>query len=177
MKIQYTGMDWKKRMTEEVSVYEEAERYINSIPRFTGKNSMEDTVRFLEHLGSPAQHCRIIHVAGTNGKGSVCAYLRGILMESGYSVGMFTSPHLETMRERICIGEEKISEKKFVEIFEKVKEESVHAGETGLGHPSFFEFIFLMAMVYFKEKNPDYIILETGLGGRLDATNCIKPSM
>ncbi len=159
-----------------MTAFKEAENYILQIPKFAGKNTIEDTKRMLELLAG-SMESRIIHVAGTNGKGSVCAYLRGILMESGYSVGMFTSPHLETMRERICIGEEKISEKKFVEIFEKVKEESVHAWETGLGHPSFFEFIFLMAMVYFKEKNPDYIILETGLGGRLDATNCIKPSM
>ncbi len=156
--------------------YKEAEKYILEIPKFAGKNTIEDTGRLLALLAG-SMESRIIHVAGTNGKGSVCAYLRGILMESGYTVGLFTSPHLETMRERICLGEEKISKEKFTEIFEKVKDKAVHAKETGLSHPSFFEFLFLMAMIYFKEKNSDYIILETGLGGRLDATNCIKPDI
>ncbi len=156
--------------------YKEAEKYILEIPKFAGKNTIEDTGRLLTLLAG-SMESRIIHVAGTNGKGSVCAYLRGILMESGYTVGLFTSPHLETMRERICLGEEKISKEKFTEIFEKVKDKAVHAKKMGLSHPSFFEFLFLMAMIYFKEKNPDYIILETGLGGRLDATNCIKPDI
>lgn len=159
-----------------MTTYQEAEKYILEIPKFAGKNSMKDTGKMLSLLAG-SMESRIIHVAGTNGKGSVCAYLRAILMKSGYSVGIFTSPHLETMRERICIGEEKISEKKFVEIFEKVKEKSIHGQEVKLGHPSFFEFLFLMAMVYFKEKKPDYIILETGLGGRLDATNCVSPDV
>ena len=164
-------------MEETFETYGAAVDYINATPKFTTKNSMEDTARFWKRLGYPAKNGNILHIAGTNGKGSVCAYLRGILMESGYTVGLFTSPHLETMRERICLGEEKISKEKFTEIFEKVKDKAVHAKEMGLFHPSFFEFLFLMAMVYFKEKNPDYIILETGLGGRLDATNCIKPDI
>lgn len=159
-----------------MTTYQEAENYILEIPKFAGKNTIEDTGKMLALLAGSMEG-RIIHVAGTNGKGSVCAYLRAILMKSGYSVGMFTSPHLETMRERICVNEEMISEKKFTEIFEKVKDISVHAGKMRLAHPSYFEFLFLMAMVYFKEKRPDYVILETGLGGRLDATNCVSPDV
>lgn len=156
--------------------YKEAEDYILEIPKFAGKNTVEDTGKLLALL-TGSMDSKIIHVAGTNGKGSVCAYLRAILMEGGYSVGMFISPHLETMRERICMGEEMISQKDFTEIFEMVKEKSVHAADLGLHHPSYFEFLFLMAMVYFKKKKPDYIILETGLGGRLDATNCVDPKV
>ncbi len=162
----------KKRKT--MSTYIEAEEYIADIPRFAGKNTIEDTGRMLKLLTGSIDS-RMIHVAGTNGKGSVCAYLRSILMKAGYRVGMFISPHLETTRERISIGYEMISEEEFTDIFEIVKERAVHAGEEDLHHPSYFEFLFLMAMLYFKKKNPDFIILETGLGGRLDATNCIKP--
>lgn len=177
MKIQYTGMDWKKRMTEEVSVYEEAERYINSIPRFTGKNSMEDTVRFLEHLGSPAQHCRIIHVAGTNGKGSVCAYLCSVFREAGISAGMFISPHLVLMRERLVADGVIATEEEFLQAFTAVQEKlSALPSELVQEsyHPSFFEFLFFMAMVFFEKKGVEYVVLETGLGGRLDATNSVQ---
>ncbi len=177
MKIQYTGMDWKKRMTEEVSVYEEAERYINSIPRFTGKNSMEDTVRFLEHLGSPAQHCRIIHVAGTNGKGSVCAYLCSVFREAGISAGMFISPHLVSMRERLVADGVIATEEEFLQAFTAVQEKlSALPSELVQEsyHPSFFEFLFFMAMVFFEKKGVEYVVLETGLGGRLDATNSVQ---
>ena len=164
-------------MTEKVSVYEEAERYINSIPRFTGKNSMEDTVRFLEHLGSPAQHCRIIHVAGTNGKGSVCAYLCSVLKEAGIAAGMFISPHLVTMRERLVADGVMASREEFLEAFCIVYQKLSVLPPKLAGrdyHPSFFEFLFFMAMVFFEKKGVEYVILETGLGGRLDATNAVK---
>ena len=154
--------------------YEEVTYYIEDIPRFAGKNTVEDTAKLLSLLVGEQLQSKIIHVAGTNGKGSVCAYLRSILMESGRSVGMFISPHLECIRERISVDKELISEEDFVEVFEQVKVAVEGAAELGLGHPSFFEYLFLMAMLYFKEKQPDYIILETGLGGRLDATNSIK---
>lgn len=152
-----------------MKTYAEAEKYILDIPRFAGKHTLEDTGRLLEEISDGRIKSRIVHVAGTNGKGSVCAYLRSILMESGYSVGMFISPHLETMRERISINGVMISEKEFLNSFVKIKK--IADGEN---HPSFFEFLFLMAMDYFAKKQPQYIILETGLGGRLDATNCIE---
>ena len=88
-------------MAEKIGSYEEAVDYINGIPKFTGKSSMEDTVSFLSYLGDPAQNCKMIHVAGTNGKGSVCAYLCSVLKEAGIAAGMFISPHLVTMRERL----------------------------------------------------------------------------
>jgi len=157
--------------------YSSIEQYILDIPKFAGKHTLEDTKRLLERITGNRFSGKIIHIAGTNGKGSVCAYLRSILMKSGCSVGVFTSPHLETMRERICFGEEMISEEAFTDAFHKVLQsweeltEEACEEEKRHMHPSFFELLFLMAMVYFEEKAPDYIILETGLGGRLDATN------
>lgn len=155
--------------------YEQAQQYILDIPRFAGKHTQADTRRMLAALDAKNPNTKIIHVAGTNGKGSVCAYLQSILMEAGFRVGMFISPHLETMRERIRIDGELIPEEDFVRSFERVREEG---RKEEANHPSFFEFLFLMAMCYFAEQQPDYLILETGLGGRLDATNCVeRPSL
>lgn len=155
--------------------YEEACEYILDIPKFAGKHTLADTKEMLGRLTGSRIESKIIHVAGTNGKGSVCAYLQSILRTAGFHVGMFISPHLETMRERILYDGEMIPQESFVKAFELVREESDR--QKGK-HPSFFEFLFLMGMCYFKEKEPDYIILETGLGGRLDATNCIaKPKL
>lgn len=151
--------------------YKEAEAYILDIPKFAGKSTPADTKKLLKKLTGGKINSKIIHIAGTNGKGSVCAYLRSVLLKGGLHVGMFTSPHLETMRERISVDKEMISEEAFVTCFEKVRETAASPGQE---HPSFFEFLFLMAMVYFMEKAPEYIILETGLGGRLDATNSIE---
>ena len=128
--------------------YKEAEEYIAEIPKFAGKNTLQDTEKMLKLLTGDLKS-KIVHVAGTNGKGSVCAYLRSILLEGGCSVGMFISPHLETIRERICFGTELISEVAFVDVFEKVKEASISGKKMGLNHPSYFEFLFLMAMCYF----------------------------
>lgn len=166
-----------------MNTYTEIEKYILDIPKFAGKHTMEDTKGLLGKIAGELSESKIIHVAGTNGKGSVCAYLRSVLTAAGCRVGMFTSPHLENMRERIMLGEEMISEEEFVSAFERVKN-AVHEDDTANAqgiqkeaesgrHPSFFEFLFLMAMAYFREKKPEYIILETGLGGRLDATNAI----
>lgn len=156
-----------------MTTYQEAVNYILDIPKFAGKHTLEETGKLLAEVTKGGMASKVIHIAGTNGKGSVCAYLRAILEQSGCTVGMFTSPHLVSMRERIIIGNEMISREDFVRIFEKVRG-VCQRPEFIESHPSFFEFVFLMAMVYFREKQPDYIILETGLGGRLDATNSIK---
>jgi len=164
------------RMRKRYMIYQEAEQYLLQIPKFKKKSILEDTIRFYEKLGSPAENCKVIHVAGTNGKGSVCCYLASILSAAGYRVGSFTSPHLVSMRERIRIGEDLISEKDFVDCFMqvmdcyKVQIQNVTEDEAQI-HPSFFEYLYFMAMIYFEKKQPDFIILETGLGGRKDATN------
>ena len=145
------------------------EDYILAIPRFQAeKHSLAELRYFLSRLGDPHRGKKIIHVAGTNGKGSVCAYLNSILIASGIGVGLFTSPHLVSMRERIMINGRMIAEAEFILAFNEVKQKI--AGF----HPTFFEFLFLMAMVVFGKEDVEYLILETGLGGRLDATNILE---
>lgn len=150
--------------------------YILDIPKFTKKNQMQVTDSFYDFLGRPGENCKIIHVAGTNGKGSVCAYMEGILMECGYQVGLFTSPHLVCIRERMRVNHIDISESEFVFVFQKCMDhlELFRKEKNASYHPTFFELLFFMAMLWFEEKQPDYIILETGLGGRLDTTNIVK---
>ena len=157
-------------MKEMFDTYGAAEEYINATPKFTKKNSREDTARFWEYLGYPGRSGRIVHVAGTNGKGSVCAYLCSVLQKAGISCGMFTSPHLITMRERFVIDGEKVSEEAFLYAFRKVLE-GVKSFSPETYHPTFFEFLFFMAMILFEKYHVEYEVLETGLGGRLDATN------
>ena len=162
-------------ITEAVESYAAAERYLLEIPRFTKKNSMENTRGFLRHLGY-AGNQKIIHVAGTNGKGSVCAYLRSILQEAGFTTGMFISPHLVNMRERFVINGEMISEEDFLWacrlVFKKLRD-LPDALKKEAYHPTFFEYLFFMAMLLFQREKVEYIVLETGLGGRLDATNSV----
>lgn len=158
-------------MKRQITSYEEAVEYLMDIPRFNGKNTLEDTKAFLEKLGHPDEKLKIIHVAGTNGKGSVCAYLRYILEAAGYTTAVFTSPHLTDIRERFRIKGELVDREAFLGAFLKI----YHMLDPENGyHPSFFEYLFFMAMLLFKDARPDYCILETGLGGRLDATNAVS---
>ena len=156
--------------------YEEAVEYVLQIPKFTKKNTPEDTRRFYEYLGRPGESSGLIHVAGTNGKGSVCSYINAVLEEAGYCPGLFVSPHLVDVRERFRLKGQMISKEDFTEIFMKVLENVENFCKKsggGVYHPTFFEMLFFMGMLWFQEKGADYIILETGMGGRLDATNVI----
>lgn len=148
--------------------------YIDAIPKFRVQNDLNSTITFYNDIGMPAAGIPVIHVAGTNGKGSVCAFLQKILESAGYRVGLFTSPHLVDVRERIRINEAYIPEKDFIEMLNAVqKEVAVCAKEN---FPCQFEVLYFIAMLYFEKEKPDYIILETGMGGRLDATNaCLSP--
>ena len=157
----------------ETFTYEEAAAYIEEIPKFTKKHTLEHTKTFLKRLGNPAADRKIVHVAGTNGKGSVCAYLQAILMAEGKRTGFFTSPHLVSVNERIRVDNIQIDNETFLKVFRKVLKIVRQMVEDGLEHPSYFEFLFGMGMTAFAETDVEYIILETGLGGRLDATNAI----
>lgn len=159
-----------------VTTYEEAVEYLFAIPRFTGKNSIEDTKAFLHKLGDPDKELSIIHVAGTNGKGSVCAYMRSVLETAGKRVCMFTSPHLVEVTERFYICGKDVEKEGFLGAFLQIYEMlDWKALEEDYGyHPSFFEYLFFMAMLLFREAGCDVCILETGLGGRLDATNSVS---
>lgn len=154
--------------------YQEAVAYIEEIPKFTEKHSLAYIRDFLKRMGNPGMDRKIIHVAGTNGKGSVCAYMQAVLLEMGRQTGFFTSPHLISINERIVVDREQIDDAEFLAVFEQVKETVDGMAADGVSHPSYFEFLFGMAMLAFAQADVEYIILETGLGGRLDATNAVE---
>lgn len=153
--------------------YKEAVAYLEEVPRFTEKHSLEYIRECLYYLGNPQEAFQVIHVAGTNGKGSVCAYLASVFKEGGYRCGLFTSPHLIQINERFQIDGEMVGNELFLEAFEKVKEMIGQRTAEGKPHPNFFETIFLMGMWIFRQAGVPYVILETGLGGKIDATNVI----
>ncbi len=154
--------------------YTEAVDYIETIPKFTVKHPPEHTRELLSRLGNPQEGIKIIHVAGTNGKGSVCAYLNAILLAGGKKTGLFTSPHLVRINERFQINGEDVSDEQFLNAFLKVEKAAKEYEAEGEGHPSYFETLFLMGMLIFKEAGVEYLVMETGLGGRLDATNVVE---
>jgi len=128
--------------------------------------------KILQGLGDPQDTFNSIHVAGTNGKGSIASALATILHVSGYKVGLYTSPHLVRFNERMCINNRHVSDENVVESYEAVK--SVHYGSR---EPTFFEFATAMALYEFGRQKVDWAVIETGMGGRLDATNIIKPAL
>ena len=162
----------------EVNTYESAVSYCLAVPRFTKKNNPESTKEFFEFLGRPAEDRKIIHIAGTNGKGSVSAFLQSICIEAGKKVGMFTSPHLCDIRERIRINGEMVTQEAFLEAFIQVRNGLVRYWDAFPDkreyHPTYFELLFFIGMVCFAKENTEFLLLETGLGGRLDATNIIE---
>ena len=154
--------------------FEEACAYIDETPKFTKKHSLDHTRECLRRLGNPERAFSVIHVAGTNGKGSVCAFLASVLGTAGYRTGLFTSPHLIDIRERFVVDGEMISEEEFLAAFDEVRDLSLDMEKAGEGHPTYFEMLFLMGMLIFKEKGTEIVVLETGLGGRLDATTAVS---
>jgi len=145
----------------------------------TVKWDLERIRKLLAELGNPQERCRYLHVAGTNGKGSTCAMLASALRVAGFRTGLYTSPHLTDPRERIQIDGEALSQAAWVEGFE-----AVHAAAEGLlardgidAHPSFFETVTAMAFCAFAQAQVELVVLEVGLGGRLDATNVILPEV
>ena len=158
--------------------YYEAEKFIAEVPRFTTKNPLEETKGFYGFLQTEIdekQLGKIVHVAGTNGKGSVCAFLNQVFLESGYHVGMFTSPHLITTRERFVIDGEMVSEDAFVEAFNWLSDKIIAYRAFRRDYtPTYFERLFFMGMYLFAKAGVEVTVLETGLGGRLDTTNVIN---
>ena len=156
--------------------YKETTEYLfNSTPVFEHvgasayKEGLSNTIALDEHFGNPHRQFKTIHVAGTNGKGSVSHTLAAILQSAGMRVGLYTSPHLIDFRERIRINGTPISEQYVIDFVEQERSffEPLH--------PSFFELTTAMAFKYFAEQHVDIAIIEVGLGGRLDCTNIITP--
>ena len=154
--------------------YEQAMEYIHAVQWAGHKPGLTRTRTLLAALGDPHKQLRFVHVAGTNGKGSVCAYMQAILLFEGKRVGFFTSPHLVKLNERIRINGKDIDDDTFCRIFAKVRQVAEELEKEGLEHPSYFEFLYGMGMLAFEENDAEYIVLETGLGGRLDATNSFE---
>jgi dihydrofolate synthase/folylpolyglutamate synthase len=153
--------------------YEDAIKYLYGLQLFGAKFGLENTRRLAELSGSPHEKLRFIHVAGTNGKGSVCAMLESIYRASGLRVGLFTSPHLISFRERIQIDRELISTAEVVAEVQYIQK--LLRTFSDEAHPTFFEVVTIMALRYFAAKRCDLVIWETGLGGHLDATNIVTP--
>lgn len=154
--------------------YSDAVSYIERIPKFTKKNDLAHTRCLLSLLGDPEDSFRAVHIAGTNGKGTVSALLARALQSAGEKTGLFTSPHLIDIRERIAVDGAICTEEEFARAFEKVLAAVKVLESDGEPHPAYFEFLFAMGMVIFAEHQVSYGVIETGLGGRLDATNILK---
>lgn len=133
------------------------------------KPGLENTQTLLSYFGNPQDSLRFIHVAGTNGKGSTCSYLASFLSNENEKVGLFTSPHIYDFRERIRVNGNMISEQEVLDFCGKVKDMDLKF------QPSFFEITLAMALVHFSQQQCTWVVLETGMGGRLDATNVILP--
>lgn len=154
--------------------YTEAIAYIEDIPKFTKKNKPENTLEMVRRLGHPERKMKVIHVAGTNGKGSVCAFLSSILTGAGKRTGLFTSPHLVDITERFQINGEQVRQDVFAEAFTRVKQVVDEMIADGYAHPAYFELLFGVGLLVFEREQVEYLVMETGLGGRLDATNLVE---
>ncbi|MBM7605740.1 dihydrofolate synthase/folylpolyglutamate synthase [Metabacillus crassostreae] len=158
------------------NTYEEALNWIHGRLKFGVKPGLKRMEWLLEQMNSPERNIPIIHVAGTNGKGSTISYLLHMLTEAGYDVGTFTSPYIETFNERISVNGKPISNQEMLQLANEVKPYVDKAETTELGGPTEFEIITTMMFLYFgKYHKPDFVLLETGLGGRLDSTNIVTP--
>jgi len=159
-----------------VITYTEALDYIYNLTKYGIKLGLEKIEYLLFLLGDPHKKLKIIHIAGTNGKGSTCSLISSVLQSDGYKVGLYTSPHLVDFTERIKINSKQIDRKKVSELLERIKPYIEKVANTpSYGHPTFFEVITSLAFLYFFEEQIDFLVLETGLGGRLDATNICEP--
>ena len=149
--------------------YSQAEAYLDRLQMFTIKLGLAATRALLAELGNPQEQLAILHIAGTNGKGSVGATLQSVLTAAGYRAGFYSSPHLSSIRERFRLGDQYISEAAFARLVNRLALQ--FAGR----EPTYFEFVTILALVWFAEEQAEVVILETGMGGRLDATNVVTP--
>ena len=155
--------------------YEEAMKYITEVGNFGSNYGLERTYKLLEHLGNPERDLKLIHIAGTNGKGSTTSMITEILMGAGYKVGMYTSPFIEEFEERIQINRNNIPKESLAILMDEIKVAVDKVIEAGYNHPTEFEIITVLMLLYFKKENIDFGVIEVGLGGTLDSTNVIKP--
>ena len=151
----------------------EAMEYIAYLNTLGSKPGLTVIRELLRRVGDPQKELAFIHIAGTNGKGSVSAFLSNILMAAGYRVGRYNSPTIRTYRERICVNKSMISKTALCRLLTQLKTCCDEMVADGFAHPTSFEVETVLGFLYYKEKNCDMVVLETGMGGRLDATNVI----
>ena len=154
--------------------YDEAIAFIHGTYKFGSKLGLENIEALLELLGSPHKALKFIHVAGTNGKGSTSAFIHSVLIEAGYKTGLYTSPFIETFNERMRVNHNLITSDELAHFTGQVKSKIDYMIEQGYNHPTEFEVVTAIAMLYYKFHACDVVVLEVGLGGRLDATNAIE---
>ena len=154
--------------------YTESIAWLEGVSLYSKKDGLENMKRLMERFGDPQDRIPAVHVAGTNGKGTTCAFLESMLRTSGKKTGLFTSPHLVRYTERIRVNNQEISEEDFARIAGRVREQAESLQAEGIPHPTFFQLLTAMAFLYFEEQQTDVMVIETGLGGRLDATNILK---
>src|SRR5580692_9800047 len=155
------------------AAYPRAVEFLYGLQWFGAKFGLENTLKLAALAGNPQNQLRFIHVAGTNGKGSTCAMLESIYRAAGWRVGLFTSPHLISFAERIQVGRSLISREDVARLTDEIRAAIAALGEEA--HPTFFEVVTVMALKYFAEQQCDLVVWETGLGGRLDASNIVTP--
>jgi dihydrofolate synthase / folylpolyglutamate synthase len=154
--------------------YKDAFNWLCSFDRYGWIFGLERITFLLEQLGNPQSELKVIHVAGTNGKGSVCKYVSSILQKAGYNVGLYLSPHVERFSERIVVNNQEISEEELVLLVSQVRP-LVKEMKQNNNTPTFFEIVTALTFLYFKKRIVDYAVVEVGLGGRFDATNVVTP--
>src|SRR4051812_38065776 len=154
-------------------LYKEAIEFLYSLRLFGTKLGLDNTFRLAAQAGNPQERLRFIHVAGTNGKGSTCAMLESIYRATGLKTGLFTSPHLISFCERIQVNRVLIPQEDVTSLLEQFRPWLKQFPSDA--HPTFFEVVTVMALKYFAEQQCDIVLWETGLGGRLDATNIVTP--
>lgn len=155
--------------------YDEAMKYITEVGNFGSNYGLERTHKLLEYLDNPEKNLKLIHIAGTNGKGSTTSMITEILMGAGYKVGMYTSPFIEEFEERIQINRNNIPKEILATLMDEIKIAVDKVIEDGYNHPTEFEIITVLMLLYFKKENIDFGVIEVGLGGTLDSTNVITP--
>lgn len=154
--------------------YEESLAWLGQVPKFRENNEPGSAKQLLERLGNPQHAFQIIHVAGTNGKGSVCAFLEIMLRQAGYRTGLFTSPHLLRVNERYRICGEDADDLSFASACGQVRRAAEKMEKEGIDGPTWFEVLFAAGLLIFREAKIDVLVMETGMGGRLDATNAVE---
>lgn len=154
--------------------YSEAREYLKNVNKLGSILGLNTIKELLKRLGNPQNELKVVHIAGTNGKGSIMTFVQNILMESGYKVGRYCSPAVFNEREIIRINDEYISEEQSADLLTRIKEKCDSMYSEGLPHPTSFEIETAEALMFFKEQNCDIALIECGMGGETDATNVFE---